>query len=322
MDKYDYIESLLMYIKGFTGINFQLQVQKIFYEYYKSKGKIYEMPDFYGGDQKNDGWVVEDSLFFQIFSPTRLKKSLKKEIEEKFQSDLSGLLKIVYEEKKWNGEVKEFVFIVNTLDNNIPHDSDRFFDKVVVELQEKYQCKFEYKMTNCDYIKDLLYDIDDIEILKKISSSFHLLHMIDCNAITETVVIDLIVNISNNVSEKYIMKKYEKAYDRISSIKKIELNDLVDKRDEIENIISNLDVVEKAVNTINQDILNENKFERVKTFIIDKYTELADKYHGVELYNEIVQEMLKCTNKRWDLETPMKFLIVYVFDKCDIFEKE
>jgi len=311
-----------MYIKGFTGVNFQLQVRKIFYEYYKSKGKIYEMPDFYGGDQKNDGWVVEDSLFFQIFSPTRVKESLKKEIENKFKSDLSGLLKIVYQDKKWNGKVNEFVFIVNTLDNNLPHDSERFFDNEVNELKKEYQCEFEYKLTNCDYIKDLLYDINDIEILKRISSSFHLLHMIDCNAITETVVTDLIVNISNNVSEKYIMKNDEKTYSRISSVKKIELNDLIEKKDEIESIIGNLDVVEKAVNTINQDILNENKFERVKAFIIDKYAELADKFHGVELYNEMVKELLKCTNKRWDLEIPMKFLIVYVFDKCDIFEKE
>ena len=51
------------------------------------------MPDFYGGDQKNDGWVVEDAIFYQIFAPTRLKDSLKKEIQDKFTADLLGLLK-------------------------------------------------------------------------------------------------------------------------------------------------------------------------------------------------------------------------------------
>lgn len=76
------------------------------------------------------------------------------------------------------------------------------------------------------------------------------------------------------------------------------------------------------VNTINQDILNENKFIRVKEFIVDKYKELSVNYHGVELFDKIVEETLEYTNKRWDLHAPMKYLIVYIFDKCDIFEKE
>lgn len=311
-----------MFIRGFTGINFQLQARQIFRAYYKSLGKTYEMPDFYGGDQKNDGWVVEDSLFYQIFAPTRLKDSLKKEIQEKFQEDLQGLFRIVYDEKKWNGAVKQFIFIVNTFDNNLPHDSERFFDKTVDDLKTKYSCDFKYTITNSDYIKDLLYKIDEIEILEQISSSLHLLHMIDNNAITETVITDLIINISSNITEKYIGKRNEVEYKRISSPKKIGINDLEDKRDEIERIISNLDVVEKAVNTINQDILNEDKFIRVKDFIISKYEELSQEHNGVKLFDLLVEETFKNVNDRWDLHAPLTFLIVYIFDKCDIFERE
>jgi len=52
LDKYDYIESIILFLKGITGINYQLQIKEVLSAYYKYIGKLYEMPDFYGGDQK------------------------------------------------------------------------------------------------------------------------------------------------------------------------------------------------------------------------------------------------------------------------------
>jgi hypothetical protein len=80
--------------------------------------------------------------------------------------------------------------------------------------------------------------------------------------------------------------------------------------------------VEKAVNTINQDILCEDKFERVKQFIVNKYSELAANLNGVELYDKLIEETLSYTRNKNFVRIPMEFLIVYIFDKCDIFEKE
>ena len=68
LDRYDYIESILIFIKGITGINYQLQIKEILRAYYKYIGKTFEMPDYYGDDQKNDGWVVEDAIFYQVFA--------------------------------------------------------------------------------------------------------------------------------------------------------------------------------------------------------------------------------------------------------------
>ncbi|MDF2801138.1 MAG: hypothetical protein K0S61_1041 [Anaerocolumna sp.] len=33
----------------------------------------------------NDGWVVEDAVFYQIYATTRLKDTLRKEIQEKIR---------------------------------------------------------------------------------------------------------------------------------------------------------------------------------------------------------------------------------------------
>lgn len=322
LDRYDYIESIIIFIKGITGVNYQLQIKEILRAYYKYIGKTFEMPDYYGGDQKNDGWVVEDAIFYQVFAPTRLKDSLKKEIQDKFKSDLEGLLNIVYNEGKWKGKLKKFIFIVNTFDGNLPHDSESFFDSIVRELKGKYEVEFEYSLVNSDYIRDLLSDINDIEVLKRISSTLHIKHLIDFNAITETIIINLIEEISGNLNIKLMGGAGFETYERISSLNKISINNLEDKREEIENIISKLDVVEKAVNDINQDILCENKFERVKNFVIDKYSELSDEYEGVKLYNLLVEETLTYTNSKSLVQIPMKFLIIYIFDKCDIFKKE
>lgn len=322
LDRYDYIESIVSFLKGVTGINYQLQLKEILAVYYKYFGKVYEMPDFYGGDQKNDGCVLKDGLFYQVFAPTRLKDSLKKEIQEKFVEDLSGLLNIIYEEKKWNGRLNNFIFIVNTFDNNLPHDSEGFFEKKVNEFKEKYAITFQYRVTNTDYVRDILTEINDIEVLKRISATLRVRNMMDYNAINEQIIMDLIIGISGNLSCQSINGESTQSYQRISSVEKISINSLDGKRDEIESIISKLDVVENAVNTINQDILYDNKFERVKEQVISKYVELSAQVHGVELYNTLINEMLSYSQDKWNLDVPMKFLIVYIFDKCDIFEKE
>ncbi len=321
MDRYDYIESIVLFLKGVTGINYQLQIKEVLSTYYRYIGKSYEMPDYYGGDQKNDGCVIEDGIFYQIYAPTRLKDSLKKEMQDKFTADLSGLLKIIYVEKKWAGKLNDFIFIVNTFDNNLPHDSERFFETKVKEFKDKYSIDFDFKVVNTDYIRDILTDIQNIEVLKQISATLRIKSMIDYNAITEQIITELIIGISGNLNNKLMNDKADKSYNRISSIEKIDINDLSEKKDEIENIISKLDVVENAVNTINQDILCENKFERVKKFIIEKYVELSDTLHGVELYEALINDVLSYSHDKWNLEMPMRFLVVYVFDKCDIFEK-
>ncbi|NLZ92286.1 MAG: hypothetical protein GX918_10255 [Clostridiales bacterium] len=322
MDKYDYIESIVLFLNGITGIDYQLQLRTILKNYYDYFGKVYEMPDFYGGDRKNDGWVKDDKVFYQIFAPTRLKESLKKEIQKKFREDLEGLLKIIYEEKKWKGEIKKYIFIVNTFDNNLPPDDEDFFENTVVELKKKYNIDFNYRVCNSEYVREILEEIDDIKVLEKISATLRIRNLIDEDAITETMIIDLIEEISGNLNELALKNNFQSTYERVSSLKKIQINKLDEKREQIEKIISKLDVVEKAVNTINQDILCEDKFERVKQFIVNKYSELAANLNGVELYDKLIEETLSYTRNKNFVRIPMEFLIVYIFDKCDIFEKE
>lgn len=326
MDRYDYINSITEYLRGRTGMNFQRLVREVFREYNAYIGKTYEMPDAYGGDKKNDGWVVEDALFYQIYAPARNNDSLKKNMQKKFSEDLDGLLDKVYNQKLWNGKVKEFVFLVNTFDNDLPEDSERYYEKEVKRLQTKYNITFKHSVVNLSYIFDVLCEIQDINNLEKISSIMRIRGMADYNAVSEEIMTELILKISDNMNKKFmnslLNKENSNSYNRISTTKKITINDLEDKREEIETIISNLDVVESAVKNINQDILFEDKFERVKNFIVSRYEELTNAYHGIKLYEKLIEDVSSYAGYEDISEIGVEFLIVYIFDKCDIFEKE
>lgn len=321
-NKYSYIETIVMYLNSLTGTNYQYALKEVFSVYYKFKGKTYEMPRHYGGDEKNDGWVVEDKIFYQIYAPTFIKESLKKDIQKKFKNDLDGLLHIIFKDNKWGGKINKFIFLVNTFDTELPEDSERFYSKVVKEYEQKYNISFNYIISNNEYIKDLLDDLDDLNELNKILYRIKLPEVSKCNleSITPFKMVNLIRNISSNLNKKLIKMSNFNSYDRISSLQKIKINNLEEIKDEIENIILHLDVVDEAISIINQDISDENNFEKVKQFIISIYNKLSNELNGVNLYNRLINDLqtyISETN-----EVAIKTLIVYIFDKCDIFEKE
>ncbi len=324
MDKFDYVKLIVNTLRGSTGNNFQQQIGVVLKEYYKNKHVTYEMPSYLGGDKKNDGWVVEDALFYQIYAPSRNYDSMKRDMQKKFSEDLNGLLKNIYNKGLWNGKLNKFIYIVNTIDGELPEDSERYYDKEVERLKLEYSVDFEYEVVNLDYIFDVLCEIYDKTILEKISAKLSVNNMLDYNAVDETNMIQLIYRISSNISEKFIKEECDdnNRYERVSSVEKISINDLDDKKDVIEKIISNLDVVENAIRNINQDVLFEHKFERVKNHVIDKYDKLKEEFHGVELYNNLLNDLVSYAGSADIDKTGTEFLVVYIFDKCDIFEKE
>lgn len=321
MDKYDYRNAIVSELRGTTSLQFQFKVREVLKRYYAELGKTYEMPSPYGGDDKNDGWVVEDAIFYQIYSPTQLKNTLAKNIQDKFESDLVGLIEKL-KEGKWNGKLNKFIFLVNTFDVTLPKDPDRFFENLTESIKEKYDIEFDYVVSNLDYISDLLIKINNIDVLQDIASVLKVNNIIPVESITERILFDTIEAIASNLSGKFIGTLNFKTYQRISTIKKIYINKLVDKKDEIELYLKNLDVVESAVGTVNQDMQSSILFERVVNFIIDKYKTLSCEYNGVELLEEIYRQIHKHTLGEGFTEAPLKLLIVYVFDKCDIFERE
>lgn len=323
LDKYDYIESIVTDLKGTTDINFQIKIGEILKVYYKFKELTYEMPNSSGGDDKNDGWVVESKIFYQIYAPQQFKGTFKKDIQDKYVEDLEGLLKLVYCKGKWNQEVKEFVYIVNTFDRNLPHDSNRFYEKEKVRLESIYNINFDVKVVNVDYIRDLISELN-VEDLQGLSTRLKVKSIIDYNALTSKLFFEFIDILNEGIQRLFRgqIRTNSSDYTRISSPSKITLNNLEEVEEEIEGIILQLHLLEEIVSTIYQDIEYTNKFERIISYIIQEYEDLSNELKGIELYTKIIENLIQFSEYKRSFEYPSKMLVIYVFDKCDIFEKE
>ncbi|MEK4776008.1 hypothetical protein NST86_06545 [Bacillus sp. FSL L8-0199] len=323
LDNYDYIETIITDLRGTTDINFQMKVGEVLKVYCKSKELTYEMPNSSGGDDKNDGWIVELKRFYQIFSPQQLRDSLRKDIQKKFTKDLEKLLELLYVTGKWNGEIKDFIFIVNTIDRNLPHDSERYFESERLRFEGKYNISFNAEVVNVDYIRDLLEELN-IDELSGLSARLKVKSIIDYNAMNSKLFYEFIDILNESIQNKFRgkIKTNSSDYKRISSPFKITKNQLDDVVDEIEDIMLELHLLEDIVSTVYQDINYTDKFERVISYIIQEYEDLSKENKGVELYKKIIENLIEFLEYKRSFEFPAKMLVVYIFDKCDIFEKE
>lgn len=323
LDKYDYIQSITRCLRGTTDINFQFSIRLVLKEYFSFRGMKYEMPNSSGGDDKCDGWVEKDAIFYQIYAPQQPKTSVRENMRKKFNDDLTGLLEKVYTEKKWGGKVNEFIFLINTFDRPLPHDSERFFDKLVNEMKKEYDIDFQYRVENIDYIEEEILRSLEVENLDFISSKLGIRNTIDYNAVSLETVYSVIDKISAKVHQLIFTPQLgNDYYKRISAPSKISLNELAEYKDKIENFILKLGIIEDILVTVNADFTYSDKFERVISFIIEKYNKLSEKYQGIKLYDEVVSSITDACDNNEGLIIPCEMLIVYVFDKCDIFKKE
>ena len=280
LDKYGYIETIITDLRGTTDINFQMKVGEVLKVYCKSKKLTYEMPNSSGGDDKNDGWIVELKRFYQIFSPQQLRDSLRKDIQKKFTEDLEKLLELLYVTGKWNGEIKDFIFIVNTIDRNLPHDSERYFESERLRFEGKYNISFNAEVVNVDYIRDLLEELN-IDELSGLSARLKVKPIIDYNAMNSKLFYESILkeNFKNNFKYDKFLEDYRAtSVNNISQINYFGLSlspEIIKSRKLLEDIYVIPDF--KFVNKEDEiESTDENSQDRVNINL----SNLLDKIHG------------------------------------------
>lgn len=322
MDKGIYIKYIINYIRGLSGTNYQSAVGKILAEHYHGR-KTFEMPSPFGGDDKNDGWVVEDGIFYQIYSPIQFSSSFVQEVKDKFSNDLHGLLDLVYNKNKWNGVVNKFIFIVNTRDTSLPKDPDRFYDGQLTRFIAEFGIKNDITQMVCndDYIFDLLFEENEIK-LERIATKLEIIGLINCNQTSRTDIIKFIDSVAEKLQETALTTSASD-YKRISTNKKIDINGLQSLKNHILDIMPKLSVVDAAIeNYFTRSIEAGQSFEIVKNFYIEKYNELAISYSGEELYGEMLRQILDFAPSLEVYRIPAEMVLLYIFDRCDIFKKD
>jgi len=305
-----------------SGMSYQKDVAIILEKYYLYKGYSFECPDAFGGDDKNDGWVPELGIFYQIYSPNNYNNSFGKNVYDKFEKDIEGLFEKVYSEKLWGGKINKFIYLVNTRDNLLPKDSDRRCEEVARKIEEKYSIEVKYTIKNSDYIEDLLFEITDDNLLHNILVRLGIDGAYKYSNITEYAIISFIDSVSDAINKSFTDSIEGSGYSRVSTDKKIDINNLNEKKEHIKNIVRKLDVVEMAVSAFNRRAPFNKKYDAIKEYIISEYEKLKNSYVGVDLYNKLLDELIKLTPESESYKLPAEFFLIYVFDKCDIFEKE
>lgn len=300
---------------------FQNKSAIILKEYYNKDGLNYENPNPAGGDDKNDGWVKERGIYYQMYSPTNYSSSFVKDVFEKFETDAKGLFENVYDKKLWKQPINEFIFIVNTRDQSIPKDSSNRCGKCIDELNKKYGASAIWKLVNVDYLTDLMLEIKDENIERNIIIKLGVDGLINYSNLDECIMFKFLDILSENIQEN-MFGEIGSNYTRISTERKININKLDLIKDKINMMIRKLNIVENAISTFEKQNPVNDVVERTKNFVIDSYVTLKDKYTGVDLYNKILEKILNITSELTSYKYAAELFMIYIFDKCDIFEKE
>ncbi|MBC2855456.1 hypothetical protein H3N56_02970 [Cetobacterium sp. 2A] len=322
-DKYSKVEAIVKDLQGRTGMNFQNGVSPILREYYKTiKKQTFTTPDpIYAGDDKNDGWIEEEGIFYQIYAPRTIieKKSIIGDLREKFRKDLEGLVKHVVEKNNWGGQLSEFIFLYNTHDGGLPAETKSNYKDISLEISKKYSCEFKSSLVNLDHIRDLLGELSS-ESLSKLLKQMGNFTIDVLDEITPKVIIDTIELICEKVY--FLETTSDLNYKIITPEEKLSKNNLTENYSKINRILKKTMFMEEVEGSIiNSDFELKDKFDILKAYIIREYLELKNFFSGDELYNNLIQALSSLVDKGSLIKPTVELIVVFLFERCDIFEK-
>lgn len=316
------INFIISQLKVLSGTEFQKGCKIILRNYWTSKGIGFDMPNPGGGDMKNDGFCSSLSIYYQIYSPEEIRTTFRNDLYEKFIGDFNGLSDLVYTQKKWTGNIKKFIFIVNTKEHFVPEDSDNCVSKTKKEIEDKYKTSIDSAIiVSCDYLYDLLYEMND-EFVDKVFGEFRYEGYYDLLHLSCKDFIDFFNVISAQSISTIFSHKKSSSYIKKSSDEKIEINSIIKYRDEIENTIPFLYLVEEAIEKANSNKDLFTKFLNCKDAFINAYLDNASSCSGDDLYEKIKTHFLSLSKEMRKYELVIILLLVYFFDMCDIFKKD
>ena len=308
-------------LKGRVGTDFQLDLNNILYEYWQFHGKKFISISWFGGDEKNDGWVPDLACFYQAYSPRYLSGSFKIDMRTKFCEDLEGLAENVLNKNEWNGRLDLFIFIVNDKGLALPEDSLSFYDFEVQKVNAKYGSHITYRIYTINELNDLLFEIKDTNFIDRLISKLRLNQNLEAATATSSDILYFLNIVEENIGNAY-MAAIPIDYKKISTNHKMEINGIKKHSAAIEEKMSKLSVVDAAFREINSDTKTRTKFETVRNYFVTEYFRLEQTYKGDALYEEMLRVTHDISNNYPAFLLSGELTLIYIFDRCDIFEKE
>lgn len=246
------------------------------------------------GDRKNDGYINDRGIFYQVFAPEDIRKSYPDAVD-KLVEDFDGL------RKQWS-PIHEFYFVVNDKYNGINADCEKALKKIIAD----YNLKNAGLMTAKD-LENQLFSLSDDQIIKVVSflPDPQSMRSLDFNVVNEVVahIMQLPLNVSD---ESYIAPDWDK---------KIEFNGLSEKP------ANYLNAAYFQVGGLEEYLKNNGDFlaEELKNRMRSLYISKKENRSGDELFMYILSEASPKTGSAY--QNAVLVIMAKYFEACDIFEE-
>ena len=284
------IGNIMNAINACTEMNFQKRISILLDVLCDSKGLKFEKVQPSNGDAKNDGWICNRNIYFAMYSPNDSNISQNNQIVKKLDGDLRGLCEQVYNYQRWGKQIRAFYLIVNTHDKDLPADPDRLREQKIEEIKNEFKVEFSAEIIHANDIKKYVIEEND-EVIEKISDNLD---------------IETYISVDNL---------------KIKTLKKIEINQLTNKKEHILSLISSSDKIEQYVSYVLSEGIGTEKYDKLKNYIIDEYKELEIQYSGEELYEKLLDKLIYDSMLTSHIQI-LEAFVVNIFIRCDIFKKE
>ena len=223
----------------------------------------------------------------------------------------------VYNNQRWGKEIKEFYLIVNTHDKDLPADPDRLKELKIKEIKNKYNVEFKANVITTNQIKKYLLTEDDV-IISKIADNLDIETIINDFSVID--VLDFIDDYCNYLSSTEVYKPNIDNL-KITTIKKIEINQLTTIKEHILSLISASDKIDQYVSYILREGMDLDKYNKLKDYIINEYNLLEPMYSGEELYGKLMDKLIYNSMITSQVKI-LEAFVINIFIRCDIFKKE
>ncbi|MCF6268645.1 MAG: hypothetical protein L3J41_02945 [Melioribacteraceae bacterium] len=253
------------------------------------------------GDRKNDGYISDKGIYFQVFAPEDIRKSYPNVIK-KIKTDFAKLL------DQWK-PVNEFYFVVNDKFNGVNADSE----KTLKSLTDKYKLQKSGFLTSDDLARKV-FSLDEDQILKIVSclpNVENVENVVNLDYSTLKEVIGFIMKMPLSPEEGEIKfpdwdKKIE--FNKLSSYSAHLLNNGSTKLGNLNKYLANQSFLAEE---LQRQLIGI--YEKIKT----EWSNLD--YVGENIFWEIVNE---CSPKHENTyQSAVITILSKYFESCDIFEE-
>lgn len=248
------------------------------------------------GDRKNDGYIPESGVFFQVYAPENIENNYP-DVIKKLETDFAGLV------KQWNQTVNEFYFVVNDKFKGVNADSEQAIQNIV----KSHQLQKGGFRTAKD-LENLLFSLDEDQIIMITGNlpDKKNLNRLDYSILNEVINFIMSISLPQGKPPAIILPDWDDKikFNNLTDITESYLNNAYIQVNNFENYLSN-----------NSDFLADELRDKLNEIYLEEKIEFS----GDDLFWNIVVKASPRSEQSY--QSAVIIIMSKYFESCDIFEE-